>query len=219
MSALGDTMKLRIIPVVVAFLIVMSGVSLTATAKQDGTDLEATVEAMQTQIAARQTQVAALAPSTPPPAATSTTPGHATPTPSSDNLRAGETPMTGVVQFGDFEFSVTHTEVATELEDSSGFLSYTPNNGVFLIVTMSIRNIGTTSQPFPFDEFVIEEEFGAQYDTNSLNSIYFGDDYDSDDALIPGNTYVLDTLFDIPPQAKNLVYKSQDGSVIVRLDR
>src|SRR5687767_14175508 len=125
MSVYGVTMRLRIVPIIVAFMIVLSGVTFTATAKQEGGDLEATVAAMQTQIAALQTQVAELGPSTPTPAAASAGSGQVSPTPSSGNLRAGETPMNEVVQFGDFEFSVTRTEAATELEDSSGFLSYT----------------------------------------------------------------------------------------------
>lgn len=198
-------------------VILISGIAFPATAQEPG--LEATVAALQTQVVALQTQVANLAadevPSTVPAPASSTSTVVPVPTPAS-----GVAPIGEMLRIGDFEFAVTSVSTQTELPDSSGFLSYDANKGVWLIVTLRIRNLGNASQDFPFVDFVVEETYGARYETDTLIwPIYFGDEYNNDELLIPGNWYELKTLFDVPLQAKGLKYKHKDEPISIDLGR
>ncbi|MEA2510733.1 MAG: hypothetical protein QOJ59_220, partial [Thermomicrobiales bacterium] len=187
----------------VVIALAITSLFLNSSAAQD--DPSATVAAIRTQMAVLQTEVASL-----PTQATAS----ATITPSAEEAFIGDP-----VRLDPFEFSVQGSIFETELPDSSGYLTYSSNNGHFLVITLSIRNVGAESVEFPWTDFVVEEQYGAQYETNTLSyPIYFGDEYNTSDMIIPNNTYTLKTLFDLPLQAQGLIYRHKSIPIVIHLD-
>ena len=105
--------------------------------------------------------------------------------------------------------------VTSEKELSQGLFTYKAN-GVYQVVALRIRNHGDASTPFPFNDFFIQETYGARYPID--NVIDNGGNFAEGDVLIPTTLYFRRLFVDTPNEAKGLVFRSEDGTIVVDLE-
>lgn len=121
--------------------------------------------------------------------------------------------------YGQWRIEIVSVETRDQLESENDFLEFNAD-GIYYLVTLRIANMGDRSVPFPFDDFVLQERYGATYPT--LDFVVFppeGDGFERGDALIPENTYTRTLAFDVPPEAQGLTLRSMDGSLAIELGR
>ena len=201
----------RVLGSAVGLLIVLGALAPSALVQSD---LEPTLAALQTQVADLSTRVAALE-SSGATSAQQTSPSRAA-DPTSTPADAVQAIDESAATLGSFRFAVTDVSEQSELSEENGFWSYTAD-GRYVIVTLEIENIGTRSLEFPFFEFVIEEQYGAQYDPQSLVIADLGEEYEHYDELIPGNVYIRKLVFDVPNEAVSLILRHEDQSIAIPL--
>ncbi len=140
------------------------------------------------------------------------------PTPTSVPTPSGRVGDRKQLAYGQWRIEAVGVETRKEIE-SEGSLLTLEADGTYYLVTLRIVNVGPRSQPFPFEEFHLEEQYGATYP--SYDFFLFqpeGDAFERGDALIPNNTYTRTLLFDVPPEAEGLTLRSSDGSVAIALE-
>jgi hypothetical protein len=169
-------------------------------------DYEATIEALETQVAQLQERVKALS--------EQRTAG------SSSAAQAGETPESeaatynvgDTVSVNDWSFAVTDVELAPTVDLSNEqFVA----RGIFVVVYLSITNSGNAPQSFPYDEFLVEDSAGRSYGLHTDSTIPF-QIYVYDTSLYgdlqPGLPYESVAVFEIPADATGLTLKTEDPS-------
>ncbi len=88
-------------------------------------------------------------------------------------------------------------------------------DGQFHTVLLTVENTSQTSQSFPFDTFSVIEQYGARFNVVNLGS---NDPLvDRNRVLIPGNTYEILLVFDVPDEASELFMISDDASILISL--
>lgn len=93
---------------------------------------------------------------------------------------------------GKFAFIVTHV-------DASPTFDHTRAQGVYAIVAMAVRNVGTETQMFEWAAQRLKDRTGREYSASLMNPPLFGDVVNSID---PGLQVSLKLAFDMPPDAK-----------------
>ena len=93
---------------------------------------------------------------------------------------------------GTFAFIVTQV-------DTSPTFGHTRAQGVYVIVSMAVRNVGTETQMFEWAAQRLKDRTGREYSPSLMVPPLFGDVVNSID---PGLQVSVKVAFDVPPGAK-----------------
>ena len=130
------------------------------------------------------------------PAATATAPG-VTPT-KADPKAAG---INTAVRDGKFEFVVTGVETGIGTVGDNPYLAKKAQ-GQFVVVSMTVKNIGTKAQSFSPSSQKLKDAQGRSFESDSMAQIALGDsDVPVWDNINPGNTVQVKVVFDMPKDA------------------
>lgn len=168
-------------------------------------EYEATIQALQTQVAQLQDRVSALSENR----SATTAQDAETPTPgvAADNYGIGEQ-----VDVNDWSFTVTSVELAPTVDLPSDQFAA---RGIFVVVYLTITNNGNQPQDFPYRELFVKDSLGRLYgfhfDSTSPFQIYVYDISVSED-LQPGLPYESVAVFDVPADVTGLVLQTEDPS-------
>jgi hypothetical protein len=164
-------------------------------------DLEATVEALQTQVTELRDRIRGQ---------------RETPTPEpgqdGDLYEIGET-----FTVDPWEITVTGWELSPTL--STNYETNTAR-GIYALVYFTVTNVGDAPTDFPYDALALKTGEGRTYDVdddalfNLQYTIYGLSRYDE---LQPGLPYETAVLFDIPPDSTQLVLTSEGDEFTISL--
>jgi hypothetical protein len=156
----------------------------------------------------------------PTPEAPLAAPPTAAPPPAAGDIAAANpaiVPVDTVVQAGSWGFTYSGVKNVT----SGSYGGGPPSRGQYQIVLMAVANNGGAPAPIPDGFFVLKDAQGRVYDFNRAASVdYFtrfgGAGQAADigaDAQVPNNNSLTSVplLFDVPPDAANLVLLSRDN--------
>ncbi|RVX40123.1 uncharacterized protein DUF4352 [Nonomuraea polychroma] len=104
-----------------------------------------------------------------------------------------------VVRDGDFSFKVTKTEQLARVGNE--FLG-TDAQGVFLLVHVTVKNIGDEAGSFFGANQKLFDAKGREYEASSEAAIYLKDSKSLYEKINPGNSVKDVVLFDIPKNMK-----------------
>jgi hypothetical protein len=93
---------------------------------------------------------------------------------------------------GKFAFIVTHV-------DTSPTFGHTRAQGVYVIVSMAVRNVGTDAQFFDWSAQKLKDSVGREYSASSMTPPLFGDVVNS---INPGLQVSVKLAFDVPPRTR-----------------
>ena len=93
---------------------------------------------------------------------------------------------------GNFAFIVSQV-------DTSPTFGHTPAQGVYAIVSMAVRNIGTEPQMFEWEAQRLKDRTGREYSASHMVPPLFGDLVNTID---PGLQVSVKVGFDVPPGTK-----------------
>lgn len=185
------------------------GVSAQSTPTSE-TNLEpaeyvATIQALQTQVAQLEDRVSALSENR------SATSAQGTETPSSN-------PTTTTYEVGEqvdvdvWSFVVTSVELAPTVDLPDGqFVA----RGIFVVVYLTITNIGNEPASFPYDDLFVKDSAGRLYGWHSDSSSRFQSriyDVTTYEDLQPGFAYDSVNVFDVPATATGLSLETEEPS-------
>ncbi|MET9326950.1 DUF4352 domain-containing protein [Tsukamurella sp. NPDC003166] len=125
----------------------------------------------------------------------STAGGSAAPT-------AAKTPgLNTAVRDGKFEFVVTGVEAGLGEVGDNPYLAKKAQ-GQFVVVSMTVKNIGTKPQSFSPSSQKLKDAQGRTFESDSMAQIALGDsDVPVWDNINPGNTVQVKVVFDMPKDA------------------
>lgn len=113
---------------------------------------------------------------------------------------AEENPGIGTpVRDGDFEFTVNGVETGIAQVGSDMFGATA--QGQFVLVSITITNIGNEAQSFFGDNATLVDTEGREHSADTSNSIYLDNADSIYSEVNPGNTLETQVLFDIPADA------------------
>lgn len=110
---------------------------------------------------------------------------------------ASAAPAGSAVRDGKFEFQVINMTRAATAGDPSNQFEIVKPQGEFIIVTMSVRNIGDRPQSYFGGNQKLIDTSGRQYGTNSEASMWMNSSIGGD--INPGNSIQVKEAFDVPP--------------------
>ncbi|WP_454163073.1 DUF4352 domain-containing protein [Gordonia iterans] len=115
------------------------------------------------------------------------------------------------VRDGKFEFVVTGVESGVSEVGDNEFLTEKAQ-GQFVIVTMTVKNIGDKSQSFSPSEQKLKDTDGRTFETDSSAQIALGGtDIAVWDKVNPGNTVTVKLVYDMPSGAKPATLELHDS--------
>lgn len=124
--------------------------------------------------------------------------GCATPTRTVDGT-AASVAAGGPVRDGALEFTVLGLTETPRVGDAADpGLSLTAR-GVFVVVTLSVRNTGPAAYTFIDRNQTLIDDRGRQFPVNRAANIYANPDVPST-RIGPGEALVVDIVFDVPPR-------------------
>lgn len=123
-------------------------------------------------------------------------------TAAADDADSGAAGLNTPVRDGKFEFVVTGVESGVSEVGENEFLTEQAQ-GQFVIVTMTVKNIGDKSQSFSPSEQKLKDSDGRTFETDSSAQIALGGtDIAVWDKVNPGNTVTVKLVFDMPSGAE-----------------
>jgi hypothetical protein len=131
--------------------------------------------------------------------------------PSREPEPEGEAKVAGIgspARDGKFEFTVTRMEKRDRV--GSDFLGKEAQ-GVFLLVHVTVKNIGNESESFMGAEQKLFDEQGREFDASSEAAIYLDDSKSLYEKINPGNSVDGVVLFDIPKDVKPSAIELHDS--------
>jgi hypothetical protein len=139
--------------------------------------------------------------------------------PSGTTAKASAIPGIGrPVRDGKFEFTVIGVKTAKQV--GNDFMNKKAQ-GQFLLVSMTVRNIGDKAQMFDSSSQKLFDAAGREYAADSAAAVYLGDANSFLNTINPGNSVKGIVVFDIPTGAKIARVELHDslfsGGVGVRL--
>ncbi len=211
--------------VLAAFALPSSG----GVAQEGGGDTEATIAALQTQVAqqtgrlnALTTRVARLEGVSAneildPTGAAEPTPRRPTPAPTA-------TPRTPPTRIGQETVVDNWSLLVAGTESRDQFVGSEPvlPRGAFVIVSLEVTNTGNQPLDFPWRDLRLADGEGRLFspsDDATITYHVYELDTSTSDELQPGLTYAFPIVFDIPPDAENLLLTSSDRVFSIDLDR
>lgn len=148
-----------------------------------------------------------------------TTVTQATPTPKATPAPTPQAKVGDKVSSGNWEYTVTKAEKTKTLVWSQ-FGNKTDATGVWLIVSMTLKNIGNRNFGINTWDFELRDGSGAQYTTSSKLEAFAYIDYAKlaslGEQVPPGLEVKTALIFDINPEAKGLklVLKQANNTTI-----
>ena len=106
-------------------------------------------------------------------------------------------PMGSAVRDGKFEFQVLDMTRAPTAGNPSNEFEIAKAQGEFIILTMSVRNIGDQPQSYFGQNQKLFDTSGRQYGVSSEASMWLNTDVTGD--INPGNSIQVKEAFDVPP--------------------
>jgi hypothetical protein len=120
-----------------------------------------------------------------------------------------------IVTYRGWQMEFTGYSVSDSIDfPSEEYFGFVPDDQ-FHIIEVRVENTSQLSAPFPRSEFVVTEQYGAEFRGSRFPS---SDPLvDDEKNLIPGNVYDIWLVFDVPNEATGLTLSSNDGGVVVDL--
>ena len=122
-------------------------------------------------------------------------------------------PAGSAVRDGKFEFQVLDVRSAKKVSDPTNnpYMTATAQ-GVFIVVTLSIRNIGNEAQNyFGANQKLIDGQ-GREYGSDSAASMYMNTDIGIMGEINPGNAVQAQDAFDVPPNTMLSMLELHDSA-------
>lgn len=120
---------------------------------------------------------------------------------------------------GKFAFTVTGVETAKTTGDQSNPYEQATAQGEYVIVSMTVQNIGDRSQSFFASNQKLIDSAGRQYSADSRADMWINKEIQSD--INPGNHVQAKVAFDVPAGTQPSTIELHDsmfsGGVKVRL--
>lgn len=140
-------------------------------------------------------------------AAGGTTAGTAAPAKSDPKAVGLNTP----VRDGKFEFVVTGVQTGLAEVGDNPYLAKKAQ-GQFVVVAMTVKNIGTKPQDFSPTSQKVKDAQGRSFESDSMAQIALGDsDVPVWDNINPGNTVQVKVVFDMPKDAEPATIELHDS--------
>jgi hypothetical protein len=98
---------------------------------------------------------------------------------------------------GKFGFTVTDIGTSQTAGDPSNQFMQTTAQGVYVIVTMTVKNIGNEPQAYFGANQKLIDTAGREYSPDSAAEMWTNKDIQTD--INPGNQVVVKSIFDVPP--------------------
>ena len=99
---------------------------------------------------------------------------------------------------GTFEFAVVGTSEAQFAGDPADPALSVAAKGIFVVVTLSVRNVGAEARTFVDSDQTLVDERGRRFPVSRAANIYANLDVPST-RIAPGDAVVVDLAFDVPP--------------------
>ncbi|HSS24918.1 MAG TPA: DUF4352 domain-containing protein [Mycobacterium sp.] len=131
-------------------------------------------------------------------------------------------PAGSAVRDGKFEFRVLRVERAKTVNDPTGnpYMTTTAQ-GEFVVITMSVANIGDQPQNYFGDNQKVIDATGREYGAKTEANMWMNTSTSPLGAINPGNSIRVKAAFDVPPGTQPTVLELHDsmfsGGVSVRL--
>lgn len=131
-------------------------------------------------------------------------------------------PAGSAVRDGKFEFRVLSIERAKSVSDPTGnpYMTTTAQ-GEFIVITMSVTNIGNEAQNYFGQNQKVIDANGREYDANSAAGMWMNTGLSIMGDINPGNAIQVKIAFDVPPGTQATELELHDsmfsGGVSVRL--
>lgn len=109
-------------------------------------------------------------------------------------------PKGSVVRDGKFEFQVVDVSRAPTAGNSNNQSEIVTAQGEFIIVTLSVKNVGNTPQPYFGQNQMLVDTSGREYGANSYADKWMNSRLAHD--INPGNSIQAKQAFDVPPGAQ-----------------
>ena len=122
-------------------------------------------------------------------------------------VEAGES-----VQYGRWEYSIAEVRRAKAMSDSFGS-KYA--GGVFIVVFLQIKNLGSIAERFDEEFLVLEDATGRLFTATEslLAHHYYRTQYWYLDDFQPGGVYVITLAYDVADDAQGLVLRPADSPI------
>ena len=186
-----------------------------------GGDVQQQVDALSTQVSALTTRVARLEGqrgSGRPPTSVAQAPAAA-PTPTATAVKMQTVGLNEIADgVSSWNFLATGTEERYEIYTDEVL---TPR-GLFLIVQLEVTNVGNEASEFPWRDFRIIDGQGRVFSPNedaTIGYTVYELGSSTADELQPGLTYYFPIVFELPPDAADLVFTSVLLDVGIELGR
>ena len=115
------------------------------------------------------------------------------------------------VRDGKFEFVVTGVQTGLAEVGDNPYLAKKAQ-GQFVIVSMTVKNIGTKPQDFSPSSQKVKDAQGRSFESDSMAQIALGDsDVPVWDNINPGNTVQVKVVFDMPKDAEPATIELHDS--------
>jgi hypothetical protein len=116
---------------------------------------------------------------------------------SSGGSKSSVAPAGSAVRDGKFEFQVLNVTRATTAGNPSNEFEIAKAQGEFVILTLSVRNIGNEQQSYSGSNEKLVDQSGRQYGESSEADMWMNSDVTGD--INPGNSIQAKAAFDVPP--------------------
>jgi hypothetical protein len=121
-------------------------------------------------------------------------------------------PMAGMnqeVRDGKFAFTVTGVETANTTGDPSNSFMQATAQGTYVIVSMTVHNIGNESQSFFAANQKLFDSAGREYSPDSQADMWRNKQIQTD--INPGNSVQAKVAFDVPPGTQPTTIQLHDS--------
>jgi hypothetical protein len=211
-------MKRALAAILIAYAALLPA-AVTTSSSQTDPDYEATIAALQTQVADLEEKNETLREAL---EVLSGLLGEESQSEQSDDIEVGSLVPNASIgdgiayEYSEWQIRFVDVEQTTRLEEPDTDGLYWPAQNEFCVVKLRVENISNTSKPFPREDFVVFEEYGADYQVGGFlsDSSELGGDVE----LIPGNQYDVWLQYDLPEEAVGLLLVTVDQSLVVSVD-
>jgi hypothetical protein len=127
--------------------------------------------------------------------------------------KAAPPPMAGIGQEardGKFAFTVTRLDTAKTTGDPSNPYEQSTAQGVYVIVSMTVRNVGNQSQSFFAANQKLIDNAGRQYSPDSTADMWLNNAIQTD--INPGNEIDAKVAFDVPEGTQASMLELHDSA-------
>lgn len=138
--------------------------------------------------------------------------GGSAPASSSASSKSHAAPVGSAVRDGKFEFQVVSVARANTVSDpTNNPYMTTTAQGEFVVVTLSVRNIGDQPQNYFGDNQKVVDASGRQYGANSEAGLWMNTNVTALGQINPGNSIQVRIAFDVPPGTQPTALELHDS--------